>query len=51
MEDASLAHHQVTLLCKDDLTRAFDQLRVPKDPDAMLRDAAAALARQRHAVG
>ena len=51
MEDASLAHHQVTLLCKDDLTRAFDQLRIPKDPDAMLRDAAAALASQRHAVG
>ena len=51
MDDASLARHQVTLLCKDDLTRAFDQLRVPKDPDAMLRDAAAELSRRRHAVG
>jgi len=51
IENIQLAQHQITLLCKEDLTQAFEQLRLPKDPDAMLASAAARLAERRQAVG
>ena len=51
VEDVHLAQHQVTLLCRDDLGRAFAQLRVPKDPDEMLSTAAAKLAELQQPIG
>jgi hypothetical protein len=36
IQDEYLAQHRVTLLCKEDLSRAFDQVRNATDPDSML---------------
>ena len=51
IEDTRLAQHQVTLMCKEDLTRAFDQLRVPQGPDEMLSMATAKLSEQQRPIG
>jgi hypothetical protein len=43
VDDSQLSQHQVSLLCKEELAQAFDQLRIPKDPDEMLNRAATKL--------
>lgn len=51
VEDRLLAQHQVTLLCKEDITQAFTQLRIPANPDEMLDRAAAQLNQARSPLG
>ena len=46
-EERQLTHHQVTLICREDISRAFDQLRIPSSPDEMLDRAAAQLTDKR----
>lgn len=43
VEERLLTQHQVTLLCKEDLARAFEQLRTPTSPDEMFNQAASRL--------
>ena len=43
VEERQLTQHQVTLLCKEDLARAFEQLRTPTSPDEMFNRAASRL--------
>lgn len=47
VKDAQLAQEFITLICKEDLVRAFEQIRFLKDPDQML-DAANAKIIERH---
>lgn len=50
VEERLLAQHQVTLLSRDDIGLAFDQLRTPISPDEMLDQAAARLAERRNSI-
>lgn len=50
VEERLLAQHQVTLLSRDDIGLAFDQLRTPTSPDEMLDQAAARLAERRNSI-
>lgn len=48
--DVSFSQHQVTLLSRDDIGLAFDQLLTPTSPDEMLDQAAARLAERRNSI-
>lgn len=50
VDESRLVHHHITLLCKEELNQAFNQVRRQNDPDAMLDQAAASLALQRDAL-
>lgn len=43
-DDVELAKHSVTLLTKENLTRAFEEIQNPPDPDALLERAKAVIA-------
>lgn len=45
-DNSQLAQHRVTLLTREDIGKAFDQLRTPTSPDEMLTQAATQLAQR-----
>jgi hypothetical protein len=51
IEESQLTQHQVTLLSREDISKAFDQLRTPTSPDEMLDRAAAKLSESRNPIG
>lgn len=51
VDENLLIQHQVTLLSRENLTQAFDRLRVPVNPDEMLDRAVEQLAARRPAIG
>ena len=51
IEDRQLTQHKVTLLCQEDISKAFDELRHPRNPDTLLDEAASAIAKGQHIIG
>lgn len=51
VDENLLTQHQVTLLSRENLTQAFDRLRVPVNPDEMLDRAVEQLAARRPVIG
>ncbi len=50
-EEGRLAKHQILLLSREDIANAFDQLRIPKNPDEMLDRAFTKLSEHSPIVG
>lgn len=50
IEDRQLINHKVTLLCREDISNAFLQLRIPTNPDDMLDKAAAKLTEVQNSI-
>lgn len=51
VNDEQLAQHQISLLAKEDIDRALEQIRTPTNPDEMLEQAAARLSQSRPFLG
>lgn len=49
--DVQLAQHQISLLAREDISRALEQIRTPTNPDEMLEQAASRLAQSRPLLG
>jgi hypothetical protein len=50
VEDRQLTQHQVTLICREDISYAFAQLRIPTNPDELLDQAAVRLSNARNSL-